>query len=86
MTIGKQLRQARESRSLSLEQVAQATHIRVRYLQALEAEQFDLLPSTAQVRGFLRAYAAHLKLDPAPLLAALNGEAAPQPAARPAPG
>jgi cytoskeleton protein RodZ len=79
MTIGKQLRQARESRSLSLEQVSQATHIRVRYLQALEAEQFDLLPSTAHVRGFLRAYAAQLKLDPAPLLAGLSGEAAPQP-------
>ena len=78
MTIGKQLRQARESRSLSLEQVAQATHIRVRYLQALEAEQFELLPSTAHIRGFLRAYAAQLKLDPAPLLAALDGEAAIQ--------
>ena len=76
MTIGKQLRQAREARSLSLEQVAQATHIRVRYLQALEAEQFEVLPSTAQVRGFLRAYAAHLKLDPAPLLAELSGEVA----------
>ena len=78
MTIGKQLRQVRESRNLSLEQVAQATHIRVRYLQALEAEQFELLPSNAHVRGFLRSYAAHLKLDPAPLLAALDGEAATQ--------
>jgi len=77
MSIGKQLRQAREARNLSLEQVAQATRIRVRYLQALEAEQFELLPSTAQVRGFLRAYAAQLNLDPAPLLAALNGEATP---------
>lgn len=79
MSIGKQLRQAREARNLSLEQVAQATRIRVRYLQALEAEQFELLPSTAQVRGFLRAYAAQLNLDPLPLLAALNGETAPQP-------
>ena len=79
MTIGKQLRQARELRNLSLEQAAQATHIRVRYLQALEAEQFDDLPSTAQVRGFLRAYAAYLKIDPTPLLAELNGEAALQP-------
>ena len=78
MTIGKQLRQVRESRNLSLEQVAQATHIRVRYLQALEAEQFELLPSNAHVRGFLRSYAAHLKLDPTPLLAALDGEAATQ--------
>ncbi len=85
MTIGKQLRQARESRNLSLEQVAQATHIRVRYLQALEAEQFELLPSTAQLRGFLRAYAGALKLDPAPLLAALEGEIAPPPQAEAAP-
>lgn len=79
MTIGKQLRQAREARNFSLEQAAQATHIRVRYLQALEAEQFDALPSTAQVRGFLRAYAAYLKIDPIPLLAELDGEATPQP-------
>ncbi len=87
MSIGKQLRQAREARNLSLEQVAQATRIRVRYLQALEAEQFDLLPSTAQVRGFLRAYAAQLNLDPAPLLTALSGEAtlpSPQPDLPPA--
>jgi len=79
MSIGKQLRQAREARNLSLEQIAQATRIRVRYLQALEAEQFELLPSTAQVRGFLRAYAAQLHLDPVPLLAALDGETSPPP-------
>lgn len=79
MSIGKQLRQAREARNLSLEQIAQATRIRVRYLQALEAEQFELLPSTAQVRGFLRAYAAQLNLDPVPLLAALDGETSPPP-------
>jgi len=73
MTIGKQLRQLREARNLNLEEVAQATQVRVRYLQALEAEQFDQLPSPAHVRGFLRAYAAVLKVDPAPLLAELDG-------------
>ena len=81
MSIGKGLRQAREARNLSLEQVAQATHIRLRFLQALEAEQFELLPSPAQVRGFLRAYASYLKLDAASLLATLDGKAPPSPQA-----
>jgi cytoskeleton protein RodZ len=74
MTIGKQLRQVREARNLSLEQAAQATHIRLRFLEALEAEQYELLPSTTHVRGFLRAYAEYLKLDPAALILTLDGE------------
>ncbi|HNT25399.1 MAG TPA: DUF4115 domain-containing protein [Anaerolineales bacterium] len=79
MTIGEQLRRAREARSISLETAAQATHIRVHYLKALEADQFDLLPSPAQVRGFLRAYSGYIKLDAGPLLAALDGTPLPEP-------
>jgi cytoskeleton protein RodZ len=70
-TIGQQLRQAREARSLSLEQVAQATHIRMHYLQAMEAGDFSVVPSMAQARGFLRAYAGFLNLDADALLKAL---------------
>ena len=80
MTIGAQLRRAREARSLSLEQAAQATHIRAHYLKALEADQFESLPSTAQVRGFLRSYAGYLKIESEPLLAALDGAPLPPPA------
>jgi cytoskeleton protein RodZ len=72
MSIGTQLRQAREEQSLNLDQVAQETHIRMRYLEALEADQFDLLPSPAQVRGFLRIYCDYLKLDSRELLGALD--------------
>ncbi len=79
MTIGEQLRRAREARSISLETAAQATHIRVHYLKALEADQFDALPSPAQVRGFLRAYSGYIKLDVKPLLAALDGTPLPEP-------
>ena len=68
-TVGQQLRQEREARRLSLDEVARATHIRARYLEALEAGQFDVIPSQAQARGFLRSYASFLNLDPAPLLA-----------------
>ena len=75
VTIGQQLRQAREARSLTLEQVAQVTHMRVHYLQALEAGDIDALPSMVQARGFLRSYAEFLEIDAEPLLVALGGEA-----------
>ena len=74
MSIGTQLRQAREAQLISLDQAAQATHIRLRYLEALEADQFNLLPSSAQVRGFIRAYADYLKLNSTVLLQTLDGD------------
>jgi cytoskeletal protein RodZ len=74
MSIGKQLRQAREAQAISLDQAAQATHIRLHYLEALEANQFDLLPSVAQMRGFLRAYGDYLKLNSSELVHSLAGE------------
>ncbi len=77
MSIGEQLRQARETQQISLDQAAQATHIRLRYLQALEGDQFDLLPSSAQLRGFLRAYGDYLKLSSADLLVSLDGNVPP---------
>lgn len=73
MSIGTQLRQARESQSLSLDQAAQATHIKVHYLEALEADNFGMLPSAAQLRGFLRAYVDYLKLDENALFSELAG-------------
>lgn len=73
--IGKKLQQAREEQGLTLEQVAAETHIRLHYLKAMEAGQFDSIPSRVQARGFLRYYASHLKLDVEPLFAALEGDA-----------
>lgn len=73
-TIGQQLRLAREAQKLTLDQVAGATLMRERYLRALEEDNFAALPSLAQARGFLRAYAAHLKLDPEPLLGQFEGK------------
>jgi cytoskeleton protein RodZ len=74
MSIGNQLRQAREAQAISLDKAAQATHIRLHYLEALEADQFNLLPSSAQVRGFIRAYGEYLKLNSSELLQALDGD------------
>jgi cytoskeleton protein RodZ len=73
MSIGQELRQAREQRSLSLEDAAHATHMRTHYLEALEADDLTIFPSKVQVRGFLRAYARYLQMDPEPLLLELEG-------------
>lgn len=60
--IGRQLRQAREEKELSLEQISEELFIRVPYLQALENEEFDKIPTQVQMRGFLRTYAEYLGL------------------------
>ncbi|MBN1668688.1 MAG: DUF4115 domain-containing protein [Anaerolineales bacterium] len=72
ITVGKTLRQARRERKLSLDEAAQATRIRRRYLEAMEAGDFASLPSPLQMRGFLRAYASYLGLEPRPLLQTLE--------------
>ncbi|NPV77036.1 MAG: DUF4115 domain-containing protein [Anaerolineae bacterium] len=67
-TIGARLKKARADRRLTTEQAAAATRIKVKYLEALENDQRQLLPSDVQGRGFLRLYAAYLGLEPQPLL------------------
>ena len=62
-TIGQRLKQNRLSRKLSLENVAEATRVRVIYLQALENNDYSAMSSAAQGRGFLRLYADFLGLD-----------------------
>ena len=66
--IGTTLREARVRRRLTLQQAEEDTKIRVKYLQAMENEDFDIMPSPAYVKGFLRTYATHLGLDPAIIL------------------
>jgi len=67
-TIGARLQKARADRRLTTEQAAAATKIKVKYLEALENDQRQLLPSDVQGRGFLRSYAAYLGIEPQPLL------------------
>ena len=84
--LGASLEEARLRQGLSLEQAEQATHIRPRYLRALEEERFELLPGDAYAKGFLRAYAQFLGLDPNRYLdeyGARTAEQAPAPIARP---
>jgi cytoskeleton protein RodZ len=61
--IGRSLVAAREARGLSLADAEQITHLRVRYLAALEADDVDALPGRAYARAFLRTYATALGLE-----------------------
>jgi helix-turn-helix protein/uncharacterized protein DUF4115 len=76
--IGSSLRTAREHRQLQLSDVERATNIRSKYLAALEDEQFDVLPGTAYVKGFLRTYANFLGLDGATFVEEFNERYAPE--------
>ena len=71
--IGEALRSTRERRGLSIDEVARETRISPRFLEALEAEQFEELPAPVYVRGFLRSYANYLKIEAQPLLDRLVG-------------
>ena len=72
VSIGEILKKAREDQELSLEEISLATRIKEKYLAAIEADNWEVLPSSVQKKGFTRSYAAFLKLDPAPLLKQLR--------------
>jgi hypothetical protein len=61
--IGYSLRAARERQGIGLPEAELATKIRVKYIRALEEEDFATLPADTYTRGFLRAYADYLGLD-----------------------
>jgi cytoskeletal protein RodZ len=61
---GNRFRKAREKKELSLDDVSNVTKISARMLRAIEEEHFDQLPGGVFNKGFIRAYAKHLGIDP----------------------
>jgi cytoskeleton protein RodZ len=76
---GRALAAQREAMGWSVEQVADQLKLAVRQVIALEAGDYASLPSPAVTRGFVRAYAKLVKLDPAPLVAQIAMETEPAP-------
>jgi cytoskeleton protein RodZ len=70
-SLGTMLREAREQLGLSVADVAAQTKFAPRQIEALEADDFENLPETAFLRGFVRSYAKILNLDAEIFLAAL---------------
>jgi len=62
--IGTTLREARVRRNLTLQQVEEDIKVRVKYVQAMENEDWDVMPGVTYVKGFLRTYSTYLGLDP----------------------
>jgi cytoskeletal protein RodZ len=73
-TVAERLRQAREAQQLSLHQVAESTKIKTDHIRALEAGDYDVFSAPVYIRGFVRSYAAVLKLDLDETLSALETE------------
>ena len=62
-SIGDKLRQTRESKGYTIEQIARDTHIAKRFLEALEAEDFSVFPGDPYLLGFMRTYSDYLGLE-----------------------
>lgn len=61
--IGEELERARKEKGWSLRDAEDATNIRIKYLEALENEDYQAIPGRVYVIGFLRTYAKQLGLD-----------------------
>jgi hypothetical protein len=72
--VGTILREARNRRKVGLSDVEAATRIRLRYLRAIEDEEWDVLPGGVYTRGFIRTYASFLGLDGERLVADYRGQ------------
>lgn len=68
-TAGQILKETRSSKNLEIEQIAHETKILPLYLQALEEDDYQKLPSFTTARGFLKNYAEYLDLPSENVLA-----------------
>jgi len=75
-SFGEELRREREIRSISLREIADATKISTRFLDAIERNDHRMLPAPAFTRGFIRAYARYLGLNAEEMVTRYNYAAA----------
>jgi cytoskeleton protein RodZ len=76
-SIGAALRAERERASISLDAVERGTMIRRDFLELIDADRLEELPSGAYAKGFIRAYAAYVGLDATPLVKLYDDRHAP---------
>lgn len=73
-SIGRALCEERERRGDTIVDVERAIKIRAKYIEALEADDFDSIPGDAYVLGFIKTYCEFLQMDPASLIEAYRSE------------
>lgn len=62
-TVGSILQEARSAKKLTLAQAEQATKIRLKFLEAIERDDYSSLPSVSYAKGFVKNYSEYLGLD-----------------------
>jgi cytoskeletal protein RodZ len=62
-TVGEILRDARIAKQLKLTDIEQGTKIRLKFLEAIEADNFKIMPSLSYAKGFVKNYSEFLGLD-----------------------
>lgn len=77
--IGQSLKERRMEKGLTIAEIANETRIRKRYLEAMENEEWDIIPGRVYLKGFLRTYCRRLDLDEASFLDALDNTFKPTP-------
>ena len=88
-SVGDYLRELRQRRGLSLEEMSRATRVASRYLECLESDRFSALPAPVFTRGFIRAYCQAVGEPPDEALAryeSRDGATPPPPRTTPAAG
>lgn len=74
MTVGANLRAARDEAGIPIEDLSRATRIRAQLLRQIESDEFGACGGAVYARGHIRSIATHLGLDPAPFLADFERE------------
>ncbi|MDX1386508.1 MAG: helix-turn-helix domain-containing protein [bacterium] len=63
-TFGSYLKQERELRNITLEELSEQTHIKMDYLEAMEGDHFEKLPGLTFAKGYITSYAKYIGLLP----------------------
>ncbi len=72
LKLGEILREKREERELTRDEVSGVTHVSSRYIAALEEEDWDKLPGRAYALGYLKIYSRFLGLDEEEMVSLFN--------------
>jgi len=76
-SVGEILKEVREGRGISIDKAAADTKLSVFYLEAIEANNWRVLPSPPYIRGYLRIYASYLGLTPDNIITQYEEQTAP---------
>lgn len=78
-SVGEQLREGRERRGLNVSDVANSTNIKSDYIRAMEDGDWSAFGAPVYIKGFVRTYSTHLKLDTRAVVEQLEEELSADP-------